>query len=58
VKGQLRQADRLGAAVTVLCGPDEWAAGTAAVKRMTTGEQVDVPLGELLDHLTQVRQPA
>ncbi len=51
VKGQLKHADRLGAAVTVLCGPDEWAAGTAAVRRMTTGEQVDVPLSELLDHL-------
>jgi histidyl-tRNA synthetase len=52
VKGQLKHADRLGAAVTVLCGPEEWAAGTAAVKRMTTGEQVDVPLSELLHHLT------
>ena len=51
VKGQLKHADRLGAAVSVLCGPEEWAAGTAAVKRMATGEQAEVPLDELVQHL-------
>lgn len=44
---QLKYADRAGIAVVVLMGSDEKARGTATVKHLAKGDQVEVPLGEL-----------
>ena len=51
VKGQMKQADRIGAALTVVCGDDEWARSVCLVRTMTTGEQTEVSLDELVEHL-------
>jgi histidyl-tRNA synthetase len=44
---KLRHADRLGARVCVLVGPDEQAEGAVTVRDMRTGEQRRVPLDAL-----------
>jgi histidyl-tRNA synthetase len=48
---QFKFADKLGVRVAVIIGPDELAAGTAAVKNLRTREQVTVPRGELTSQL-------
>ena len=53
LKGAMKGADRSGAAVTVLLGDRELAAGAAQCKDMTTGEQLAVPLDELVGRLTE-----
>ncbi len=50
-KGQMKQADRVGAARTVVCGDDEWARRVCLVRDMTNGEQVEVSLDDLVGHL-------
>lgn len=50
-KGQMKQADRVGAARTVVCGDDEWARRVCLVRDMTSGEQVEVALDDLVGHL-------
>ncbi len=47
LKGQLRQAANIGAAYAVILGEEELRSGSAAVKRVATGEQRAVPLGEV-----------
>lgn len=51
MKGAFKAADRSGAAVTVVLGEDEIAAGTAVVKTMATGEQHPVPLDSVVAHV-------
>lgn len=51
MKAQLKAADRLGAKQVVILGDDELAQGVANVKDMATGEQVAVPLQELVRKL-------
>lgn len=46
VKAQLRYADKLGALFTMVLGDNELADGRANVKRMETGEQTEISLGE------------
>jgi histidyl-tRNA synthetase len=53
VKAQMKDADRIGAAWVAILGEDEFAAGEATVRNMTTGEQTRVPLTELPDHLSK-----
>jgi histidyl-tRNA synthetase len=48
---QYRYADRLGVSTVCLVGPDEAEAGKVRVKFLETGEQRDVPIGELADAL-------
>ena len=48
VKGQLKQADRIGAARTVVCGDDEWARRACLVRDMASGEQTEVALDALV----------
>jgi histidyl-tRNA synthetase len=48
---QLRYADRRGIRYCVVRGPDELAAGQAAVKDLETGEQVAVGEDDLAEHL-------
>jgi len=45
---QLKGAHALNARRTVIVGPDEVAAGVALVRSMETGEEVRVPLGDLV----------
>ncbi|HET6653454.1 MAG TPA: histidine--tRNA ligase [Nocardioides sp.] len=47
LKGAMKGADRSGAALTVVLGERDLEAGEAQVKRMSTGEQVAVPLDQL-----------
>ena len=54
MKGAIKAADRSGAAVTIIVGEDELAAGTAVVKTMSTGEQHPVPLDSVVDHVRGV----
>lgn len=51
MKGAFKAADRSGAAVTIVLGEDELAAGTAVVKTMATGEQHAVPLDSVVEHV-------
>jgi histidyl-tRNA synthetase len=44
MKSQLKQADREGVTFALLIGDDELAKGVAAVRRLSSGEQQDVPL--------------
>ena len=52
---RLKRADRLGARVAVLIGDDELAREAATVRDLDTGEQVEVPLARLADHLAAFR---
>jgi len=55
LKSQFKQADKLGARVCVVIGPDELAAGQVTLRDMQTHDQVQVPEGDLVqrvrDHL-------
>jgi histidyl-tRNA synthetase len=51
LKSQLREAGKRDARYVVILGEDELAAGTAVVRDMQAGEQVDVALAELVDWL-------
>lgn len=54
MKAQMRAADRSGAPVVLMIGPDEEAAGTVRWKPMDgAGEQVDLPRAEALARLRQ-----
>lgn len=54
LKSQFKQADRLGARVVVVVGPDELAAGEVTVRDMTTKDEWRVPLDELSERLKQL----
>lgn len=47
MKAQMREANRQSAAFAVIIGDNELAAERAQVKRMDTGDQVEVPFSEL-----------
>jgi histidyl-tRNA synthetase len=51
LKGQMKQADRIGAPFAVIIGPDEWARRTAAVRDMRAKHQVEVALADLGEDL-------
>jgi histidyl-tRNA synthetase len=51
LKGQMKQADRIDAAWTVIIGPDEWSREAAALRDMRSQEQEDVPIDSLRDEL-------
>ncbi|CAO3449094.1 histidine--tRNA ligase [Azospirillum largimobile] len=48
---QMKYADKAGIPVVVLMGSDEKARGTATVKHLVKGEQVEVPLNELAERV-------
>ena len=55
MKAQMKRADRSGAAVAVIVGPDEQAAGTATVRDMRPGGgQRQVPESELVSAVTEL----
>jgi histidyl-tRNA synthetase len=51
LRSQLRRANRLGAAYTVMLGERELAAGRVAVKDMQGGEQEEIALAEVVSRL-------
>jgi histidyl-tRNA synthetase len=51
LRSQLRHANKLGAAFTVMLGERELAAGEVALKEMRGGEQEEVPLDEVVAYL-------
>ncbi len=51
LKAQFKQADRLGARLVVVVGPDELAAEQVLVRDMQTKEQVPVGLAGLAEHV-------
>ena len=51
LKGQMKQANRLGARRVVIIGEDEMARGEATVRDMDTGMQEEVQLDALKEHL-------
>ena len=53
LKGQMKQADRLGASFAVIIGADEWARESAVVRDMRAQEQVEVSLGSLREELVE-----
>ena len=61
LKGQFKQAERLGAMWIVILGDDEIAAGTINVKNAKTGEQETIPAVKLYHYLLdklREREPA
>ena len=56
LKSQLKSADRSGARVALLVGPDEAAAGTVLLKPLRSdGEQRLVPLAEVIEAVRAAR---
>jgi histidyl-tRNA synthetase len=53
LKGQMKQADRLGAAFAVIIGPDEWSRETAAVRDMGARDQQEIALSALREELIE-----
>jgi histidyl-tRNA synthetase len=51
LKGQMKQADRLGAEWVVIVGPEEWSRKVSAVRDMSSHEQEEVELARLRDSL-------
>ena len=52
LKSQFKQADKLGARVCVVIGPDEVAANAVTLRDMETHEQTQVPDEELVSAVT------
>ena len=55
LKRGLKRADRIHAAAAVLIGDDELARGAVTVRDLDSGEQVDVAIADLKDHLAAHR---
>ncbi len=55
LKKRLGRANKLGAACAVIIGENELAKGAATVRDMKTGEETEVDLSSLEDHLAQFR---
>ncbi len=51
LKGAMKGADRSGASLAVVLGNRDLADETAQVKNLSTGDQLAVPLGDLVTHL-------
>ena len=51
LKAQLRRANKMNAAKVLIIGPEELQAGKAQLKDMAGGEQVEIALDALVEHL-------
>jgi histidyl-tRNA synthetase len=51
---QFKYADRIGAKVTLVLGPDEVEKGQVAIKNLINGEQVSVVRAELVDQIRRI----
>ena len=52
---RIKRADKIRARIAVILGDNELAKGVAAVRDLDSGEQVEVPLAALQDHLAPFR---
>ncbi len=58
MKAQLKLADRSGAAVALIAGPDEVASGTVSLRPLrTAGDQRTVPVAEVVDAVRAATRP-
>ncbi len=57
MKSQMKAADRSGAAMAVIVGPDEAASSTCTVRNLATSEQVSVPQSGLVAHVAAALGP-
>jgi histidyl-tRNA synthetase len=55
LKAQFKHADALGVRFVVIVGPGEVAAGTVALKALETGEQLQLPLDEVVRRVAGAR---
>ena len=51
LKAMMRHASGLGAANVIIIGPREHADGLATIRDMQTGDQVEVPVGDIASHI-------
>ena len=51
LKAQFKQADKMGATLCVVIGPDEVEAGTVTLRNMESHEQVQVPADQLVSEV-------
>ena len=51
---QFKYADRIGAKVTLVMGPDEMENGRVAVKNLVNGEQISVPRQSILEEIRRI----
>ena len=58
LKAHMKQADRLGASLTVIVGDDEAAKNLALVRDMTSREQVEFPLSSAATNILALLKPA
>jgi histidyl-tRNA synthetase len=54
LKAQMKQADRLGASRVLIVGESELASGQGVLRDMATKRQRDIPLGTLVETLTEL----
>ena len=55
MKKRMKRANNLNSVAAIILGEDELAKGVATVRDMETGDQVEVPLSSLGDHLARYR---
>ena len=58
LKAQFKQADRVGAVLVVVLGPDEVASGRATVRDMQTGNEVSAPIESIADEVAALLRTA
>ncbi|MEH3141089.1 MAG: histidine--tRNA ligase [Mycobacterium kyogaense] len=51
LKAAMKGADRSGASIALVAGERDLEAGTVGVKTLTTGEQVDIPVDQVVEHV-------
>ena len=54
---RMKRANKVNARAAVILGEDELARQVATVRDMDSGEQVEVPLDKVADHLARYRGP-
>lgn len=57
LKGAMRAADRSGAVIALVAGDRDLEAGTIGMKDLATGEQVDVPVDNVVDEVLRRMSP-
>jgi histidyl-tRNA synthetase len=55
MKKRINRANKAGAGAVVIIGEDELTKGVATVRNMETGEQTEIALDALVDHLAAYR---
>ncbi len=55
LRGQLKYADKIGAAYSAVIGESELESGTISLKNMKTGEKNELPLAEFAEKFTDIR---